>query len=163
MSQTYTPVPDQTPGGPKYGREKELFDWLRLNCQWREGEWCDTQPLLEGFASWEKAQFGMPVSGRSIAQSLTALGYRVEGAKVLGILLRGKDAVPTPEKPVDEQSLRGGSAAPVNPDLYAANGVLMEIPKKPEVTFIENGPQPRPKFIQDATGKWIVDKLGDAK
>jgi len=163
MSETYVPVPDLTAGRPKDKDELHLFRWLDAHCEFREGLKAEVAPIVKGYRAAFRDEHDMDLPPRSILQTLVSLGHIVAEPWVFGLFLRASDAIPEPEKPVDEQSLRGGSAAPVNPSLWAANGIPMEIPKKPEVTFIENASQPRPKFTQDATGKWIVDKAGDAK
>jgi len=142
MSQTYEPIPDLTFGQRKGDRENDLFDWLRSHCEWREGTWSATAPVFEAYAAWEKGKHGISVADRSIAQSLFALGYRVESGKVLSVFLRGKEAtVPVAAK----QSGEGLRVAAPSADLIEANLGPIKPEPEPEVRFIEHGPMPTKK------------------
>jgi hypothetical protein len=152
MSETYVPIPDLTAGRPKYGREQDIFKWLRAHCEWREGQKSHKESLFKAYAAWELAEYGLPVAPRSIEQSLITLGHNVDGEYIFGAFLRRKEATPAPPK--HSPSLQGGTAALVFPrelsisptddpivraQKEAYNEALHPKPK-PEITFVEHGP-----------------------
>lgn len=147
MSKAYVPIPDFTPGLPKVDRDGDLFKWLSNNCEWREREWSATQPIYEAFATWEKSKYGMPVVARSVEQSLVSLGFVVQGARVLGVFLRGIESTnPAAAKHSDE----GVRVASPSAGLIEANVGLLKPEPKPDVTFVEAGPMP---FARDSKTK----------
>lgn len=128
MSQIYVPIPDFTPGLPKVDREGDLFKWLSDNCEWREREWSATHPIYEAYAAWEKSKQGMPVAARSVEQSLVSLGFIVQGARVLGVFLREKDATMPVAAPQSDEVARVGSPSSA---LIEAN--VGPLPPQPKV------------------------------
>lgn len=154
---TYKRVPDQTAGRPKDKDERHLFQWLDAHCEFREQRKAEVAPIVEGYRAAFRHETGMDLPPRTILRMLVSLGHVVAEPHVVGLFMRSPDAVPEPETPV-EQTLRGGISAPVDPGLFASNGLSMDLPPKPEVRFVESGPQPQPKLRQDPDGIWRLDK-----
>ncbi len=117
MIVNYTPVPDLTAGREMSGQERDLFDWLRDTCEWREGEKGDLQAIVEAYRERERQRHNIDCSPRGIIWTLRALGYIVAAPNLIGIFLRSKDAK-VAVTPID-RSHHG--VASITPDLIQAN------------------------------------------
>jgi hypothetical protein len=145
MRDQYTPVPDLVPGKNKTQRETDFFAWAIANCEYRETQKAELQPIIDGYRGWEKKRYGMDVAEQSIKKAITGNGYVVAEPWVIGLSLRGKDnAVPL----VQPRPNEGIRVASPSPSLIEANNPIKPEPK-PEITFVEAGPMPWARKTKD--------------
>lgn len=139
MSARYVIVPDLVPGKKKTQREADFFEWAGANCEYRETQKTELQPILDGYRRWEKKRYGLDVADQSIKQAITGIGYVVSEPSVFGLFLRSPEAtVPAEAQPRNE----GIRVASPSAGLIEANLGPLKPEPKPEVRFVEAGDMP---------------------